>query len=235
MPSSASRQSAAPTDARGRRTRGRPRADESRDTRADVVAAARIVFAQVGYDGATITAVAEEAAVSPTTVYHYFEDKAALYVGVFDATAPLVWSNANDGIHQAERVVDAIDRIVHNWAGLERQCPGLTPFMLSVPREARLHPEFRPLLERRSELQDGAFRALAAFGRETGELAALSETDAFEFLRATVMGWIIEGHHRQREFDAAPVALQHVVELLATNASRPIDPALGRRPTRGQS
>jgi AcrR family transcriptional regulator len=178
------------------------------------------VFAQLGYDGTTIIAVADQASVSPTTVYHYFEDKSALYVGVFEATAPLVWSNATDGIREADRVVDAIDRIVHNWAVLERQCPGLTPFMLSVPREARLHAEFRPLLDRRSELQDGAFRALATFGRETGELAALSETDAFEFLRATVMGWIIEGHNRQREFTDAPVALQHVVELLATKPFR---------------
>lgn len=193
------------------------------------------MFAEVGYDAATITAVAEEAAVSPTTVYHYFEDKAALYVEVFEATAPLVWSSANDGILRAERVVHAIDRIVHNWAMLEQQCPGLTPFMLSVPREARLHPEFRPLLERRSELQDGAFRALAAFGRETGELAALTEIDAFEFLRATVMGWIIEGHNRQREFDAAPAALQHVVELLATNASQHTGAVLRPGPTTRRS
>jgi TetR/AcrR family transcriptional regulator, transcriptional repressor of aconitase len=183
--------------------------------------AARVAFGQLGYDGTTMSAVASAAGVSPTTVYHYFEDKAALYVAVFDATAPLVWARANDGITEAKRLVDAIDHIVNNWAQLEQRCPGLTPFMLSVPREARLHPEFRPLLEQRIELQDGAFRALAGFGRQTGELASLSETDAFEFLRATVMGWIIEGHNRQREFSAAPGALKHVVALLAARSPDP--------------
>jgi hypothetical protein len=91
--------------------------------------------------------------------------------------------------------------------------------MLSVPREARLHPEFAPLSDRRSALQDGAFRQLADFGRQTGELAALSPTDAFEFLRATVMGWITEGHNRQRQFTEAPIALQHVVSILAARGA----------------
>ncbi len=177
--------------------------------------AARVAFGQLGYDGTTMAAVASAASVSPTTVYHYFEDKAALYVAVFEATAPFVWARANDGITEADRVVDAIDGIVNNWAQLEQRLPGLTPFMASVPREARLHPEFKPLLDRRCDLQDGAFRALAAFGMRTGELSSLSEAEAFEFLRATVMGWIIEGHNRQREFSAAPGALKHVIARLA--------------------
>lgn len=230
LPARETQHSAARTDPAARRParrgRGRPRSDDSRDTRGEVIDAARVLFSEVGYDGTTLTAVAKAAAVSPTAVYHYFEDKEALYRAVFEATAPLVWPSVTSAIAASRTLADAIGRTASNWAALEDRCPGLTPFMAAVPREARLRPEFVPLLERRSAWQDEAFHALAAFGRSTGELAALSATDAFEFLRATVMGWVFEGNNRRRQFSEVPEALQHVIGLLATCApARPDDGA----------
>lgn len=60
---------------RGRRPGGE-------DTRAAIVAAARSEFAQRGYDGTSMRAVARAAEVDPKLVHHYFEGKSALFAEV---------------------------------------------------------------------------------------------------------------------------------------------------------
>lgn len=76
--------------ARGRRT-GSP------DTRAAVLTGARDLFAQRGYAGTTIRAVAQRAGVDPALVHHYFGSKDRLFLAAMevpvdprDLLAPMV-------------------------------------------------------------------------------------------------------------------------------------------------
>jgi AcrR family transcriptional regulator len=55
------------------------RADQRRDTQARILAAARQAFAEVGYDRATIRAIAAAAGVNPGLVIHYFGSKEDLF------------------------------------------------------------------------------------------------------------------------------------------------------------
>jgi AcrR family transcriptional regulator len=50
------------------------------DTRSEIIEAAKRVFAEKGYDGTSLRAVARAAAVDPALVHHYFEGKADLFV-----------------------------------------------------------------------------------------------------------------------------------------------------------
>ena len=50
------------------------------DTRSEIIEAAKQVFAEKGYDGTSLRAVARAAAVDPALVHHYFDGKAALFV-----------------------------------------------------------------------------------------------------------------------------------------------------------
>lgn len=63
--------------ARGRR-RGSP------DTKAEILAAARGTFAERGYEGATIRAIASRAGVDPALVMHYFGSKEDLFAAALD-------------------------------------------------------------------------------------------------------------------------------------------------------
>lgn len=67
------------TPARGRRP-GAP------DTRAAVLAAARSSFAEKGFRGTTIRAVASAASVDPALVHHYFGSKDDLFLAVLERT-----------------------------------------------------------------------------------------------------------------------------------------------------
>ncbi|MFC7384052.1 TetR family transcriptional regulator [Sphaerisporangium rhizosphaerae] len=64
--------------ASGGRRPGRRRG--SADTRGQIVAAARKIFAEKGYDKATIRGIAREAEVDPALVHHYFDTKEGIFV-----------------------------------------------------------------------------------------------------------------------------------------------------------
>ncbi len=52
------------------------------DTRGGIVAAAREVFAESGYDGASIRQIATHAGVDPALIHHYFGTKEQLFLAV---------------------------------------------------------------------------------------------------------------------------------------------------------
>ncbi|WP_185069306.1 TetR/AcrR family transcriptional regulator [Nonomuraea jabiensis] len=63
----------------------------SADTRGEILAAARKVFAEKGFDKATVRGIAREANVDPALVHHYFETKE----GMFAAAMRLPFSPEN--------------------------------------------------------------------------------------------------------------------------------------------
>ncbi|HKR48577.1 MAG TPA: TetR family transcriptional regulator, partial [Pseudonocardiaceae bacterium] len=71
-----------PVNARGGRPRGRRPAGE--DTRTALLDAARVEFTERGFDGATVRAIAQRAAVDPAMVNHWFGGKDGLFVAVME-------------------------------------------------------------------------------------------------------------------------------------------------------
>ncbi|MFC5184263.1 TetR/AcrR family transcriptional regulator [Actinomadura harenae] len=62
----------------GRRAPGRPAGRT--DTREQILTAARTMFAEKGFDGASLRAIAREAGVDPALVHHYFGSKEGVFV-----------------------------------------------------------------------------------------------------------------------------------------------------------
>jgi AcrR family transcriptional regulator len=90
-----------------RRTGRRP---GKQDTRAQILAAAREIFAERGYDGATIRQIATGAGVDPALVHHYFGTKEELFLATVRPPvnpADLI-AKAIDGAPEqlAERLLD---------------------------------------------------------------------------------------------------------------------------------
>jgi AcrR family transcriptional regulator len=54
------------------------------DTRGTIIEAARAEFLALGYNAATIRAIARRAEVDPALIYHYFGDKPTLYAATLD-------------------------------------------------------------------------------------------------------------------------------------------------------
>lgn len=64
--------------------RTQPELDRN-EKRARILAVARRLFAEAGYDATSMGRLAEEAGVAPNTIYWYFADKDALLVAVLEA------------------------------------------------------------------------------------------------------------------------------------------------------
>jgi AcrR family transcriptional regulator len=65
-------------------TRGPGRRPGSPDTRAAILASARSLFAERGFSGTTVRAVAGSAAVDPALVHHYFGTKDELFLAALE-------------------------------------------------------------------------------------------------------------------------------------------------------
>jgi AcrR family transcriptional regulator len=118
------------------RTRSRGRPTGGTDARADILAAARTAFAESGYDGATIRAIATTAGVDPALVHHYFGTKEELFVEAVRfpirpaEMVPAVVEGDLDGI--GERIVRTFLRIASNPVSREA--------MLAMIKSAMTHP-----------------------------------------------------------------------------------------------
>ncbi|HET6771810.1 MAG TPA: helix-turn-helix domain-containing protein [Acidimicrobiales bacterium] len=64
------------------------RADQAQQTRRRILESARRLFSDRGYAGTTVAAIAEDAAVSPETIYLSLGGKRGLLEGVMDITGP---------------------------------------------------------------------------------------------------------------------------------------------------
>ena len=187
--------------------RGRPPGRDSEATRASIVDSARAVFAQRGFASTTVASLAEAAELAPSAIYHYFGGKAVLYEEVFDLTADAIWDDVSASATSDDTLVASIERLVEESRSLGSERPYHSDFLALVPVEARLHPEFAHLLERRSKYQDATFGAMAELGIRTGELAGFSLEEATEIIRAAIMGWFFERQFRGYEMPGSGQAL----------------------------
>jgi AcrR family transcriptional regulator len=116
------------------------------DTRAQILEAARAEFGERGYTAATVRQVARRARVDPALVYHYFADKAGLFVACLDLPADpgdVQIQARGSGDLDGARIVE---RFLAQWEEGEAE-PGkpfvtLTQAVSSSPEVARAVHEF---------------------------------------------------------------------------------------------
>lgn len=78
------RMSASGPSHHGRRGRGRPRGGDPAETRERILDAASTLFAESGFRGTSMVAVAQEAGLSQTGVAHHYASKEALLAAVLE-------------------------------------------------------------------------------------------------------------------------------------------------------
>ena len=81
----------------------------NQDTREAILTAAREAFAERGFDGASIRAIAAGAGVDPALVHHYFGNKDQLFLAAIDA--PINPAELLDRVAAGDRA-DVGDRLV---------------------------------------------------------------------------------------------------------------------------
>jgi AcrR family transcriptional regulator len=157
---------------------GRPRALPLEQQRRSVLDAARAVFAESGYHGATIEAVARRSGIARPTVYELFGGKGRLFEAVLDDAAERVVRRLSAGyVESAEFPLAQFVR--HNYTvtfELWEHDRDAVTVLLAAEQDAAGGPAATPDVVRRRVLHDLAelTRARwAALGVEIGESADL--------------------------------------------------------------
>jgi AcrR family transcriptional regulator len=219
-----------PGDLRPRTRRGRPPGGNSDDTRQTILDIALRHFAERGYASTSLSAIAADAGLATSAMYHYFEGKEQLYEAVFYTVAPQRWEALAESVRDAPTMLAGIEQLMRGRGGPHG--PYVSPFLAGLPTVATLHPEFAHLLKARTKLQDQVFRALADLGLRTGELEGLTVDQATGLLRAIVMGWFFERHFAGAQRDDDIAGILQGFRLMAAGARRLASDTPPRRRTR---
>ncbi len=175
--------------AKSPRRRGRPVSDGPPTTRQDILRAAREVFSEVGFQGATFREIAARADVTRPAVNHYFKDKAALYSALFDSTQEEVVGVGLARAAAQETLAAQLTAFLAAAVQADSQDRTYARFISSSLLDSVRHPEFQ---ERAQSQLDGVRQFLGqAFDNAVrdGEIAESPDKAAvIEMLIAVMWG-----------------------------------------------
>jgi AcrR family transcriptional regulator len=120
---------------------GRPPAAKADETRLRIIQAARLVFSERGYDGATFQAIAARADLTRPAINHYFSSKRALYRETVDETNKVF---IGAGVRQAERETTLIGQLtafISAAVKANAENPAGSAFLISSTLDFQRHPE----------------------------------------------------------------------------------------------
>jgi thiamine pyrophosphokinase len=177
MSSTEARSDPSPTSAK--RGPGRPRAQPLEEQRRQVLDAARAVFAQHGYHGATIEAIARGSGTPRPTVYELFGTKDDLFAAVVDDSADRVVARLSASFTESEEW-GTKDFVRHNFAAvfeLFEQDRDAVTVLLNAEQGSVDRPTSAPGEVRRRVLQE-----ISAFTRTRWDVFGVDVGDAAEIM-----------------------------------------------------
>jgi len=174
-----------------------------------ILGAAAQVFAEQGYQAATMDAIAERAGIGKGTVYEYFRNKQELFFAVFEAYIASMEERARESIEgQPASAAGQIRQAIHNVLVMGAEERDLFPLVFefwsasaSPDRQARVANLFRDTYAKFRVLVAGQIRK----GQQEGEFDRTADASRI----AAVLVGALDGLFLQAWFDPAldPVSM----------------------------
>jgi len=170
------------------------REQSAAETRRRLLAAARTVFAERGFYGASLDAVAEEAGLTKGAVYSRFESKADLFLAFQAERNEQNVKRMNEEIDTIERGQHLLpwfagvwkDRLLHEGSELTL---AVIEFWTSACRDPELHRRFSVQHE---ELLEATGRALEDAARRLGSPLPMPGTEIVRMAAGIAHGLVLE-------------------------------------------
>ena len=124
----------------GPRRRGRPADTDSAQTRANILAAAQRLFGERGYDGVSMTDIAEAAGLTVASSYHYFPSKLELFKAVAISSAERFRAEVLDRVLTHENVKDRMHGYLSAYRALYETEPEVLRFLAVAFAEVTYDP-----------------------------------------------------------------------------------------------
>ncbi len=187
--------------------------------------AALVVFAQKGYEGATLDAIAERAEFGKGTIYNYFPDGKeeilfALFDEMFGGIATLIQTHFEEEAHQSQHAREAFRDLIARL--LNHFTENRETFFLLIKEAQRLmltqHDHVATLHRRRDRTID-ALVAPIEHAIEKGELRAFPPQVIAHMLMGNVKGYLMYAHSEchpedTHEFASLDEAAEFITSIL---------------------
>ncbi|KKL92472.1 hypothetical protein LCGC14_1884340 [marine sediment metagenome] len=137
---------------------------ESHQRRDSILQAARKVFWQRGYSGATVPQIASEAEVAPGTIYLYFPSKQALYVELLFEGYSLLAQRLQEATDPQDDPAGAAGRLIDTFFAFAREFPEYFQIIFFVIQRdtASWEGNFQPEQLAKLEAQESVCKSFAA-------------------------------------------------------------------------
>jgi TetR/AcrR family transcriptional regulator, repressor for uid operon len=120
---------------------GRPPAAKADDTRKRILHAARQVFSERGYEGATFQAIAVRADLTRPAINHYFSSKRLLYREVVNQTSKLVVAASIERANLENTLMGRLTAFISAAVRANSENPSASAFLITNVLESQRHPE----------------------------------------------------------------------------------------------
>ena len=148
------------------------RQERARETRRQVIEAARQLFIEYGYAGATIEAIAHEAGVAPETIFATFGNKRTILAALIDVAVggdeqpiPLLQRPGPQAVLQEADPVRQLQLFAEDIAGiLERVAPVFAIIRVAAKTEPDIADLLKNMLEERLRNMTALVRSLSTHG-----------------------------------------------------------------------
>jgi AcrR family transcriptional regulator len=162
------------------------RAESKAATRTELLDAARRVFVERGYHGASLDLVAREAGYTKGAVYSAFGSKAHMFLAVYEREVDRRWSRIEESVHGEDFPAEG----GHEWferVRVEREWTlALLEFRLQAARDSEINALYAAAHRRVLDRFAGVLRTTGFAGDDARQLAldvvALSNGYALEHL-----------------------------------------------------
>jgi len=168
---------------------GRPPAAKAAETRKRILRAAREVFSERGYDGATFQAIAVRADLTRPAINHYFANKRVLYWQVLEDANDALVAASTRRAQRESTLTGRLSAFIEGTIEAEIEKSAAASFLITSTLESQRHPELsRSGADPVSTTREFLARAIAD-AIQRGELAADTDSSALaETLLAVLLG-----------------------------------------------
>lgn len=136
------------------------------------MAAALECFGRSGFDRTTNSQIAERAGISPPTLYHYFDSKAALFQAVAHEVTESFYARIDELVASRAATTDRVVAVIEVLGEQLREDPHLASFTAMYAAEVRRNPDVLRLTP--PELWNGPvdfYTGIVAAGQRQSDVA----------------------------------------------------------------
>lgn len=159
-----------------RRPVGRP-PGKTRDARLKkILAVARRLFAENGFEETTFDTVSREAGMTRTALYSYFASKAGLYLATLKDIHEEFLPDFRQALEECATLRERFRRIAMAATVAHARDSSITGFLSAHPLEIRRHPELHAAVH---EYDSAAYATMAAMfdeAKRSGEISSAAST-----------------------------------------------------------